>query len=92
MGTRSSLSPSLTAKLMVSAATKHHARRRKERSTPLVHSSRAVSVSQSRGGGPGLPVNMVLNVHRNHKAHYGRGKGSKEVNMVLNVHRNRTAC
>ena len=36
-----------------------------------------------------LQVNMVLNVHRNHKVYYGRGRGVK-VN-VLSVHRNHKA-
>ena len=31
-----------------------------------------------------LQVNMVLNVHRNHKAYLGRGRGVK-VNIVLSV-------
>ena len=37
-----------------------------------------------------LQVNMVLNVHRNHKVYYGRGRGVK-VNIVLSVHRNHRA-
>ena len=37
-----------------------------------------------------LQVNMVLNVHINHNAYQGRGRGVK-VNMVLSVHRNHKA-
>ena len=37
-----------------------------------------------------LQVNMLLNVHRNHEAYYGRGRGVK-VNIVLSVHRNHKA-
>ena len=37
-----------------------------------------------------LQVNMVLNVHRNHKAYQGRGRGVK-VNIVLSVHRDHKA-